>query len=673
MKKYFCLLLVALCLNAAVKAAPGDTTWVQANINNLSWYGNYDTTVAFPANGKTYRNIFMIFTLGKYMCPGYNPAYAGTGAGGTGWCGDWDYTVQNYLVMPNGKNLELGRFITPYANALAPRTPWNATQHYVYDVTDYAPVLKDSCKIRIFYSGYSGGFTGNILFMMIEGAPDREVLGIHKLWGGSYGYGDTTHAGSRNINLHFPTVMDTAPASTVSAALKVTVTGHGSDPNYCNEFCSHNYYVYQNNAMIDSYVIWRPTCGSNELYPQSGTWLYERANWCPGAMVYSEHHDLHGIYEGTVSALGLQFEPYNGTGGASYTTEATLFYYGEMKKTLDASIEQIIAPTANDNYYRENPICGSPVIHIKNRGVATIDSINFIYGLNDTLSQTYTWKGSLATFAETDVTLPPIAELNSITGDTLTYKFTAKITDVNAAPDADSTNNVMSASFLSAPVWPSSFRIFFETNNESISSTSDICETAWQIFDLNNNVVASRVNALISKTYIDTVKLPTGCYKLVITDSSCDGLHWWVNDQSGSGITAGYLNVRKLNASVNIPMHGYNYSGTYNNDFGCGFTQYFYTTAPVNSVTDISETEIVMDAYPNPARDMVNVDISGIQQVKGTLQLMDELGRVVELIDCQSSHQQLNVASLAGGVYTILYIDGLNPDRRLTTRLLIMK
>src|SRR5436853_6058456 len=89
----------------------------------------------------------------------------------------------------NEYTLELGRFITPYANALSPRTPWSAVQRYVYDVTDYASVLHGQATIRISYSGYSGGFTGNVKFAFIEGVPDRDVVAIGRMWHGSFGYG----------------------------------------------------------------------------------------------------------------------------------------------------------------------------------------------------------------------------------------------------------------------------------------------------------------------------------------------------------------------------------------------------------------------------------------------------------------------------------------------------
>ncbi|NDC42118.1 MAG: hypothetical protein EBZ77_11305, partial [Chitinophagia bacterium] len=214
MKRLF-FIIAALLSAHFVWAAAGDTTWVQANNVNLTYYGLYDTTVTFPSTSTTYRRVYMIFTLGKYSCPGYT-----YGTGSVPWCGDWDYTVLNYLMTPGGDTMELGRLITPYANSAAPRTPLTWTQRYVYDVTDYASKLRGSATMRILFSGYSGGFTGNIKFAFIEGTPDRNVLAIRKLWNGSYAYGDTSHSDSFNINTHFAPTNQTAPTGTQTAVLK---------------------------------------------------------------------------------------------------------------------------------------------------------------------------------------------------------------------------------------------------------------------------------------------------------------------------------------------------------------------------------------------------------------------------------------------------------------------
>ncbi|HWY38038.1 MAG TPA: hypothetical protein VNY73_05735, partial [Bacteroidia bacterium] len=176
MKKFFLLLSFA-CLTR-VSANPGDTTWVQANNVYLNYYNNFDTLAHFPNGSVSYRKILMIFTLGEYICP----------ASAT-YCHQWDYTVSNYVLTATD-TVELSRLITPYANAGTPRFPSNWTQHYIYDVTHFAPLLKDSAVIRINYSGYSGGFTGNIKFAFIEGTPERNVIGVQRLWLGSYAFGN---------------------------------------------------------------------------------------------------------------------------------------------------------------------------------------------------------------------------------------------------------------------------------------------------------------------------------------------------------------------------------------------------------------------------------------------------------------------------------------------------
>ena len=657
MKKLLIILIAMFSINMVAKAAPGDTTWVGANNVQLGGYGSYDSTIVLPhATTTTYRRIYMIFTLGKYMC------------GGTGYCGDWDYTVQNYLIKPGGETFELGRLITPYANAGAPRTPWTWTQHYVYDVTDYVAKFQDTCKIRIFYSGYSGGFTANIKFAFVEGIPDRNTLGIKRLWGGSFTYGDTTHHDSNDINLHFPALTETAPAGTQTADLKFTVTGHGADNNYCSEFCSHDYRVLVNGSAVATRTIWRNDCGKNELSPQSGTWLYQRGNWCPGALVYSHHNTLTGVSGGTNFNTQLVFDTYAGNGGASYTTEGTLIYYGNMNKTLDATLEDIIAPTTDENHYRENPACGKPTIHVKNTGATLITSMDISYNVQGYAPATFSWTGSLASLAETDIVLPELHDLNTVSGGLTALTFYAAITTVNGAADDDSTNNKRQSQFIPAPFFPTKFTIAFKTNNEPIATGSAISETSWILYDMNNNVMASRVNVNISTLYNDTIVLGPGCYKLVLTDSSCNGLQWWANDTS---IHPGSFYVRRITGG-NIQMHGYNYGGTYGNDFGCGYSAYFYTDWPAG-VEEVNAEALNIDAYPNPAQNAINVYIGGIANIDGTIKVIDALGRVVAEQPCNEALSQMNTTALTNGIYTIQYIENGNNAHKLQVRMVIAK
>jgi hypothetical protein len=696
MRKFLLLCFAILCVNLSAKATAGDTTWVQANNVQLGNYdSNYDTSIVFPASG-TYRKIYMIVTLGKYMCPGYPSS-------SVPYCGDWDYTIQNYLMTPGGDTLEIGRLITPYANNGAPRTPWTWTQPYVYDVTDYASLLQGSNTVRLFFSGWSPGFTANTKFMFISGTPDRNVVGIKKLWNGSYAYGDTVGGDVNDINTHFTALAETAPAGTVSADLKFTVTGHGSDTiNQCCEFASHNFQVMLNSSAIATQTVWRGDCGLNELYPQSGTWPLTRANWCPGALVYSYFYQLPSVSAGSNFNLGVKFDTYDEmpattVGYGSYTTFGTLIYYGAINKTLDASIEEIIAPTNDPNHFRENPIAGQPVIHVHNSGSTAISSIDFQYGVVGSTMQTYSWTGTLASLADTEISLAAVPQLDSIAGHTGTYNFIAEITAVNGVADNDHTNDTLRSQFLAAPKWPSSFRIQMYTSDIPAGTSTTVAETSWAVYDLNKTVVAQRTNCGFNTLYNDTLNLPTGYYQFVVYDSfyygDCFGLQSFLFEYPNSGYVPGYLYVEQLNSyATTIPMNGYPYGkttyvpatgsaagyyttsgSTYNNDFGQGYSQYFYVVNANEAVKNVNAVPIAMNVFPNPARSTVNIDITGLQQVSGTIEILDVLGRVVSRTICNNPTQQIDVTGLASGAYTVIFYNNNDVQNKLQTKLIIAK
>ncbi len=572
----YCLLASLFCLNATTSfASPGDTTWVQAqNDIQLDYYNNFDAVAAFPSGSTTYRKIIMVFTLGKYECPS-----------GTQYCGDWDYTIQNFLIPATGSQIELGRLISPYANSGAPRTPLTWKQHYYFDVTDFAGYLKNSATVRINYQGYSGGFTANIKFAFIEGTPSRNVVSVTKLWDGSFNYGDP----SSSIETNLTAQSLTAPAGTASADMKFTITGHGSDGGGCSEFCSKYYSVLQNGSQIDQKTIWKDNCGLNDLYPQSGTWIYNRGNWCPGQLITPFTHKFNSITSGTAFTADVDLQAYtrSGSGTPSYTVSGYMVYYGSYNHTIDASLEQIIAPTAYEGNFRANPSCGTPQVKVKNLGSSTINSISFQYGLTGQTPITYTATSLLlASNEETVVTLPILPSLMAIAG---TNEITVTITAVNGTTDQEALNNTLKEAFIVAPDWPSSFYMRMRTNNY-------YTETTWKILDMNNNTVKSGTTPAAALTfYTDLVgPLANGCYKLVVTDNGCDGLYWWANSSSTNlgaifaqnsaqsaiiPFTNGLPAVVQTSTGFSVP--------NYSQDFGCGFTQYFRVGAivPLNLLT----------------------------------------------------------------------------------------
>ncbi len=642
MKRAILLFLFAALGQLTVGAATGDTTLVQAHSD--IWLGaspgNFDTTVKFPDGSVGYRRIMMVFTLGKYQCPG-SPQY----------CGDWDYTVNTYLMTKTGDTVELGRLITPYANASSPRTPWTWTERYVYDVTDFYTLLKDSATVRISYSGYSGGFTANLKFYFVEGTPPRNVLGVERLWHGYFGFGNV-----KPIDSNIMAISKTAPSGMQSAELKFNVTGHGSDNNQCSEFCKKYYQVLVNGNMIEQKDIWRSDCGSNNLYPQSGTWLYERGNWCPGALVHTNTHKLTGVTAGNGYSVDVDFENYTGNGGAGYGVDACVVYYGGFNKQLDASLDDIVAPNNHEMYYRQNPHTGGAIVHVKNTGATTINSIKFEYGIvNGTYMPQYYWPGNLAPLAEADVELPEPWDMRNATG---TNQFTAKILEVNGVADNDASNNTFTSTFTAAPQWPMTLIVTLKTNAGQMSNGNS--ESEWRIIS-GSSVVAQRINNAVNTTYVDTVHLGPGYYRLEVSDSGCDGLKWWANSGAGTGS----LQVKSTSSALALPLTGY-FSG----DFGCGFKHYFTVVWPTG-VENVSYGDEGILAYPNPANNNVTVMLNGMNKVDGTIQVFDAMGRVVIYEKCTTANKTLNISSLNNGMYTIVYSDGTNAS--LKTRLIIAK
>ncbi|HKC67720.1 MAG TPA: peptide-N-glycosidase F-related protein [Bacteroidia bacterium] len=663
MKKIILTLFTAL--SATLYAAPGDTTWIQANNVQLNYYNNFDTAVAFPNGSTSYRKILMVFTLGEYACPA-----------GSQYCHQWDYTVTNY-VMTKTDTVELSRFITPFANTGVPRFPSTWTQHYMYDVTDFYTLLKDSATIRINYSGYSGGFTASIKFAFIEGTPERNILGVDPLWIGSFTYGKS----SDPIANHLPVKTLTAPAGTQSSELKLTVTGHGSDnTTQCCEFASHNYSVSVNNVVVAGKAVWRDDCGLNELYAQGGTWIFNRGNWCPGDAVNTNTHPLVAATANSTYSLGLKFDAYTTTGNyGSYSIGSHVFYYSNFNHAVDASLNDIISPSSYEDHFRENPSGNSPVVRVHNAGSSTISSITFSYNVKDSAATQYTWNGTLLSQQDTNITLAPLNSLTnmSLSGSNGIYLFNAKIISVNGAADEDSTNNSFQSQFVAAPTWPTALIITLNTNSEGINfvGSGDQSETTWQITDLNNNVIASRVVDSTNMNYVDTVILPNlGYYNLSINDAGCDGLHWWVWDQNPSyGITAGSLTVQNFSTGASIPMKGYSYSGTFHDDFGCNFSQYFTTGGAITGIHNPAPKNIVpaLTAYPNPAQNNITVTLTNVEPAKGQFEIIDGQGRVVLQQKAAGLSNTINVSSLSNGIYTVLYTDAKVP--KIQTRLFIVK
>lgn len=631
MNKYLFLFSLLFLSSLELLAAPGDTTWVTVyNNRKIDHYGNFDTVAALPASNARYRKIRMHYILGRYACPA-----------GTQYCGSWDYTTSVYAKPTGNDPIELGRIITPYA------TDWsvNKKHDYIVDVTDYASILKGNLDMQYQYEGYSWGFTLTLKIEYIEGVPPMDAVNVKNIYDGYFLYGKPTDP----IENHLTPTNAQYNAPAANAVLKNIISGHGMDNTGCGEFCSKYYQQKINGAVLEQKQLWKSDCGSNNVYPQTGTWLFERANWCPGEAVYPVYHDLNAVTNpGTPFEVNMDFEAYtspNPDNAGGYNVVSQLIAYSAPNHTLDASIEDVLAPTNDPNYFRSNGICSNPIIKIKNTGSTALTALSIQYQLVGGQSATYNWTGNLAFLKEEIIDL---GSNPSVFSGNESNVFSVKLVSINGqSSDENAFNNTYKTEFVHVKSYPSKFRVYFQTNNAASASNGQYNETSWKITDASGTVVASRENNANNKLYIDTLDLPAGCYTFEMNDEKCDGISWWyypnypVNPGSGQ--------IRFIKETTQGALK------SFNGDFGCQLKEKF-TVGYVLDVEELDKSLQNFELYPNPASENIQLVFSKQYDKKINFQISDVSGKIIKSDNFEQDNSSIHVIEtkeLKDGVYFI--------------------
>jgi hypothetical protein len=649
LKKLVLLFLFAELLNFQGNANPGDTTWVTVyNLKKLTYYGNYDTTAIYPT-GKRYRKIRLHYILGRYACPG-NPQY----------CGSWDYTTDIYARPANNDSVEIARVITPYAS------DWltlGRTHEYIVDVTDYAPVLEGPTAMRFKYEGYSWGFTITLKIEFIEGVPAMDAQKIKNVYSGYFPFGNSSNTIE---NYLVPKTFSYSP-TTGRVFLKNTVSGHGSDNTNCAEFCNKWYQLKVNNNMVAQRQLWRNDCGENQVYPQTGTWIYERGNWCPGAVVWPVYHDLSSLTTANNNfSVNIDMQPYSGNGNAGYNYQTQLIYYTAPNHTRDVSIEDIIGPTSDDNWFRQNPRCANPLIRIRNAGTDSVKSVAFTYGLKGGATGTYTWTGALG-YLDTTVVFIPFA--SAVIATSVNAVFQVSVVSVNTLPADDNLfNNIYRSDIPPMVIFPKNIVVRLLTN--FVPSDNE-----WTIYDEFDTPTYSNGPLTAATFHRDTIlNIFPGCYRFTIKDYSCDGLSWWANNAAGHGS----LRFEKTNTNGTVytcPV-----------DFGCSFTKYFTvlpdpappppppppvdTTAISTYADEINDIEV----FPNPASTSAYIVIDVKRKQNMQYKISDVNGRLISqksLTGIAEAYETIDLSGIESGVYFVKII--LEDHSSVTRKLVVQK
>jgi len=525
---------------------------------------------------------------------------------------------------------EIMSFVTPYGIGL--NLGINGKAWY-YDMTDFGPILKGNKRIMMTLGGQTQE-QNDIEFWFIVGTPPRNVLAFNQLWQGAPRAGSAGLA-SINNESRFPSLNVPILSTGKDFKIRSYITGHGSEGEFEQNGGTVKHMLKVNGNDTDFVWSVAKPCAMNPVFPQGGTWIYDRQGWCPGeTSVLTENNITSKVTPGTSVNIDYLASTPPKAGAYNYIVSHQLISYGAPNFNLDARIMEVIQPSDKIVYGRENPICAIPKIVVQNSGATAITKLEIEYWINTSGNkQTYTWNGTLASLESTTISLPTNILWNTgmlSTGN----QFFANIKAVNNKADDYALNNQFISSFNKPEIVPSLFTFEFFTNNNPT-------ENSYKLLDEQGNVIDSqnftKPNTLFSKSYN-----LGGCFKIVVKDLGEDGIAWWGNTAQGTG----YSRLRRSTGTV---------LKTFQPDFGGGF-EYNFTTNWALSKEEISFGTLV-NVYPNPSNGEFTVNGSNIQNA--TITLTDLTGRSVQIPQqVIGSKIVFNGLNLNPGIYLLLIEKG---------------
>ncbi|TAJ13477.1 hypothetical protein DMA11_08670 [Marinilabiliaceae bacterium JC017] len=462
-------------------------------------------TFSFPDDNRTWEKILMVRTL-KCDEKTTRDIYP---------CGEWDYSTSTFVYKPAGDTVEvfeLEGFVTPYGKGL----DLNGDKGWAfwYDVTDYAPLLKGHVEL-------SSGNDQELLdmkFLFIEGTPPRNVLSVENV----YPYGSYKYQQLADDEVLKPQSL-VLNSKANSYKLRARISGHGHNgPRNCCEWDAKSHTYFINKEVAFRWNVWKD-CGFNAIYPQGGTWQFNRAGWCPGTPVDTYDFELgEKAFPGDTIELDYGIEMYreNGEKEGNFRMSHQLFSYDIPNFKNDAAIVEVIAPSTRNEYSRVNPIIKDPTIIIRNTGRYPLRSLKLTYGRKGNAHQEYLWNGNLKFPEETTVVLPNIDWKGVKNNET----FVVIISETNGTEDDYPQNNRLTSHIQKPVTLPANFKLYLRANGLGRAK-----ELSYTITSDKGAVLYEREKFEDDVLYMDPITLPAGFYEFKLTDIREDGMirHWW--------------------------------------------------------------------------------------------------------------------------------------------------
>lgn len=543
-------------------------------------------------------------------------------------------TLDYYEKYPG--RFELLSFVTPYGINLDLGVDGKMWQ---FDVTDFTPVLKGRKRMTVEFGKYQEEL--DIRFLFITGTPPHNVNKVQQLWRP----GTVRKFTDIRENKYFEPRKVEIDKNSTMFKLKAMITGHGQE----GEFIAQDHFInIDGGAREYVWKVWKE-CADNPLYPQGGTWVYDRAGWCPGAPTDMKEIDITENI-GSKDSVEIDYGILSAIGDSRYIVNWQMVSYGEPNFNVDAAIAEIKRPSKRMEFSRFNPICYDPIVVIQNTGKNVLTELKLKYYVKGGEQKEFDWAGELKFLEKEEITLP-IDVTSFWIGDGSNI-FVVELSNPNGSVDEYINNNKMESPFDLPDVIKEEFVLVFKSNSKPE-------ENKLYLKDVDGNIIYKKTIIARNHTYKKEIKLEDGCYELEVYDSADDGLAYWAHPAQGKG------NLYFKNTFNQIRIK------TFNPDFG-KFLKYSFVVGNINQVDGKIISEEIFDISPNPASSLIELKLNVDSSPGLIISITDIWGREYKKLDYSALKYgiaRIDVTQLPKGLYMVTYRD--NKGRSGTKKVVI--
>ena len=510
---------------------------------------------------------------------------------------------------------EIMSFVTPYGINL--NMGING-ETWTFDMTDYTPLFNGQKRFTMERGG-QWQEDMDIHFQFIVGTPPRDILNINQIWRPeSRGYTSILN------DTYFPPRDAMMDSNGEGFKIRTSITGHGQE----GEFIQRQHFVNINGGAAEfEWNVWKE-CAENPVYPQGGTWIYDRAGWCPGMPTDVKHNDITALVTPGQTAT-IDYGLNTASGSSNYIVNNQLVTYGGINHALDAAVIEISEPSDRIEFHRLNSICHTPKVRIQNTGSTPLTTLKISYWVNNaTTPLVHNWTGNLDFGQDEVVELPSSYDLWTSLTPTDNV-FHVELSEPNGGADEYAYNDHYASKFEIPEVMPADIVVHFKTNSAAF-------ESSYEIIDENGNVVYSKSGMAANTLHRDTVYLGLGCYTYRVNDTGDDGINFWANND---GI--GYTRIYRLTGGIVK-----NFISDFGDNINFNFTVEFpLSYEELHGVSDIS-------LFPNPAKEEFVLKGNNVHQA--SVSVFNNMGKQITIPFAASENElEFDSKNIAAGIYFI--------------------